>query len=387
MPPSQHPERVPVVVVGGGIAALEAVLALHELAAERVAVTLIAPEPAFALRPLDAVSPPACGYAGRLDLERFMDDHDGTFRRGAMRDIDPEAQEVHCSSGPAEPYDVLVVAVGATTYPVFEHVLTFGTDPLEIGHLLRDLEGGDTPAVAFVVPVGCTWPLPIYELALAAADEAARAGSAGAHLHLVTPEDAPLDLFGAHASRTTVDLLDDAAIHLHLGVAATVPRVGHVDTGGAGFDVQRIIAMPQVSGSRVEGLPADALGYLPVDEHGRVPGAPGVFAAGDASGHRIKQGGLACREADAVASQIAADAGASAPAVAYDPVLRGRLLTVHGSRLPVDRTSGVRTPLWLPPLKDAGRRLAPYLHAQGLVELPTRDERRDARIDVLMPAA
>ena len=55
-------------------------------------------------------------------------------------------------------------------------------------------------------------------------------------------------------------------------------------------------------------------GFLPVDTHGRVAGVPGVYAAGDATDFDIKQGGIACQQADAAAEAIAADAG-----VAIDP--------------------------------------------------------------------
>ena len=41
-----------VVVAGGGIASLELVLALRDLAGERVRITVAAPEPELILRPL-----------------------------------------------------------------------------------------------------------------------------------------------------------------------------------------------------------------------------------------------------------------------------------------------------------------------------------------------
>jgi hypothetical protein len=46
-------DRAPrsVVAAGGGVAALDLVLALHDLAGDRVAVTVVAPEADFTLRP------------------------------------------------------------------------------------------------------------------------------------------------------------------------------------------------------------------------------------------------------------------------------------------------------------------------------------------------
>ena len=49
---------------------------------------------------------------------------------------------------------------------------------------------------------------------------------------------------------------------------------------------------------------------LPVDEHARVRGVGGVYAAGDATTFALKQGGLATQQADAAAETIAADLGA-----------------------------------------------------------------------------
>ena len=57
MPEAPIAPPVHVVVVGGGIAALEAVLALHDLVGSRLDVTLIAPEPDFVLKPLAVATP------------------------------------------------------------------------------------------------------------------------------------------------------------------------------------------------------------------------------------------------------------------------------------------------------------------------------------------
>ena len=58
------------------------------------------------------------------------------------------------------------------------------------------------------MPAGSTWPLPLYELALMLAERAYEMG-AEVELHLVTPEAAPLEIFGAEASREVAALLAD----------------------------------------------------------------------------------------------------------------------------------------------------------------------------------
>ena len=49
---TSHPEKLRVIVAGGGVAALETVLALRELAGEQADVSVIAPNTEFVYRPL-----------------------------------------------------------------------------------------------------------------------------------------------------------------------------------------------------------------------------------------------------------------------------------------------------------------------------------------------
>ena len=63
--------------------------------------------------------------------------------------------------------------------------------------LLAEIARGEVSRVAFAVPSGVVWPLPLYyELALLTATELERRGVEAA-LNLVTSEPAPLALFGA----------------------------------------------------------------------------------------------------------------------------------------------------------------------------------------------
>lgn len=65
-------------------------------------------------------------------------------------------------------YDALVLAVGARHRTAFSRAITFTGDRSRLAYngLLADLEEHWTSSVAFVVPPGTTWPLPLYELAL-----------------------------------------------------------------------------------------------------------------------------------------------------------------------------------------------------------------------------
>jgi sulfide:quinone oxidoreductase len=86
----------------------------------------------------------------------------------------------------------------------------------------------------------------------------------------------------------------------------------------------------------------------------------------------MKQGGIACQQADAAAESIAAHAGADIEPAPFRPVLRGKLLTgarplymrsdISGTAGDDSASSGHT--LWWPPGKVAGAYLAPYLAAR-----------------------
>jgi sulfide:quinone oxidoreductase len=109
-----------------------------------------------------------------------------------------------------------------------------------------------------------------------------------------------------------------------------------------------------------------------------VRGLDGVFAAGDGTDLRIKQGGLAAQQADAIVAELTGDHRADRTAF----VLRGLLRTAEGPlylRAELDDPEGTstasRTPLWWPPSKIASRRLSPFLAELDRYEIVHPDER------------
>ena len=301
-PLSSTPARV--VIAGGGVAALEALIALRELAGDRVRVTLLAPEPDFVYRPLEVAEPFCLGHAAHHPLADIVSDFGAELVAGTLEKVDPVRRSVTTSDGATLSFDSLLVAVGARSMPVHRHAITFGADgaPEALAGLLADLQEGYAHRVAFVVPSSLAWSLPLYELAIITARHVWGAGIDDVHLTFVTPEARALELFGPEPSAMVADLLAEEGIEFIGSVAADVVHNG-VDAGGRRIDVDRVLTLPVPAGPAVPGLPNTADGFIPVDEHGLVEGLEGVYAAGDATDSPIKQGGLAGQQAVAAAER------------------------------------------------------------------------------------
>ncbi|HYM58976.1 MAG TPA: FAD-dependent oxidoreductase [Solirubrobacteraceae bacterium] len=363
-----------VVIAGGGVAALETLIALRDLAGDRVDITLVAPADAFTERPMTVAEPFGEGHARRYELAEIAKNFGARLVRDSVVGVDPETHRVDCQSGEELTYDHLVLAVGAKARPAYTHAITFGQDPSEdaLHGLLADIESGYADHVAFVVPSGTAWTLPLYEIALMTARQAWSMSIGRVRFTLVTPEERPLALFGPTASEAIGELLEAHGIEF---IGSTYPSVehGHVllDPGGRQLDGARVVSLPVLDGPDLPGVPADPSGFIPVDTHGRVPGLDGVYAAGDGTTFPIKQGGLATQQADAVAEVIAAAVGARVVPEPFRPVLRGRLLTGGDDRYLRHGVGGGQgegdaeaQALWWPPAKIAGRYLAPYLYGR-----------------------
>jgi sulfide:quinone oxidoreductase len=317
-----------VVVAGGGVAAVELVLALHELAGPQVELTLVAPNEQLDIRALRTVASLTGTAPPRLPLRRIAVRAHARLEHTTVERVRPDERVVELGDGRQLAYDALVLATGARGVAAYcQGVATFGSDAsrTEVTAVLDDLRAGRAHSLAFVVPPGVAWTLPLYELALLSAVHLRDAGS---RLSLVTPEAAPLAIFGPEAARATAALLADAGIELHLGAYASIDTPGHIALRPSDEVLQadRIVALAHPIGRAPAGVPSDQEGFVAVDDHGHVRGLEDVYAIGDVTSFPVKQGGLACQLADVVASTIAAAAGADVLPHAFRPVLRGQLL-------------------------------------------------------------
>jgi sulfide:quinone oxidoreductase len=361
--------RSKVIIVGGGVAALEASLALQALAGGVVEVELLAPEQTFAYRPLLVAEPFGAGQVRTFPLHRLAESAGASFREAIVTGVDSDRHLVRTAAGDELPFDLLLLAPGAVPVQAVPGAICFRgpTEAKALRQLLADAAGGMIDRITFAVPSGASWPLPLYELALLTRSYLVDEGAVGVSVAIVTPEDRPLGLFGPIASDAIRELLEARGIELSLSTTPLAFAAGGLSTAPAGvLPTNRVVALPRLEGPRLAGVLHDPSGFIPTDDHGQVSDEIDVWAAGDGTTFPLKQGGVAAQQADAAAEAIAARAGAEVEPSPFRPVIRGLLLTGMAPRFlrtePGTRGTLIDTePLWWPPAKIVGRYLAPFL--------------------------
>ena len=78
-----------VVIAGGGVAALETLIALRDLAHDRVDITLVAPEESFTYRPMTVAEPFAKGHARSYELAGIAKRYGARLVRDAVAEVVP----------------------------------------------------------------------------------------------------------------------------------------------------------------------------------------------------------------------------------------------------------------------------------------------------------
>jgi sulfide:quinone oxidoreductase len=360
-----------VVIAGGGVAGLEAVLALSELAGELVDVELLSPNDEFVYRPMLVAEPFGAADVLRIELESVVLDAGARHTKDALVSVDPGAHTITTASGNTLGYDALLIALGANPVEAVHGALTFSgqAERRSFAELLSTLGRRRMRQLAFVVPRAATWSIAAYELALLTAAERDARRLDGVEIMVVTHETAPLDLFGSAASQLVAARLEEAGISLRLSSLVTRFEDGQLDLQPDGsIMADAAVALPALEVPPLPGLPQRQNGFLETDTAMHVGGLESVWAAGDATWFPIKQGGLAAQQADVAARAIAARAGAHVPIQAFQPVLRGVLVTggapdfLRSSRgHPEAAVAAVGHEMWSPATKVAAKYLGPYL--------------------------
>jgi sulfide:quinone oxidoreductase len=218
---SGRKDQYRVLIAGGGVAALEAMVALRTLAEDRVDIELLAPDRDFFYRPLAVAKPFGAGEALRFDVRALATGSGARHRVGSLAAVSARQHRATTAHGEALAYDALILATGARQHIAVPGALTFrgSQDSPAFSRVLAEVLSGDVKTLAFVVPSRVTWPLPLYELALQTATELA-VKRVEAEILLLTPEEAPLGVFGPEGSEAVTRLLAENGIELLTGVHA-----------------------------------------------------------------------------------------------------------------------------------------------------------------------
>ena len=143
-------------IAGGGVAALEAVLALEALAGARVRMELLTPADEFVFRPLMVGEPFDRTEARRVPLRDLLAGRPVRHVRDGLAAVDAAAGRVRTTSGTDRGYDALLVACGARSAESVPGALTFG-GPGSVNayrELLADLEWARVKRVVFTLASG-----------------------------------------------------------------------------------------------------------------------------------------------------------------------------------------------------------------------------------------
>lgn len=364
--------RTDILIAGGGVAALEALLALNERLGSSRTITMLAPNDAFRYRPLAAYGGLVPGLRSAVDLAEVAAEYDAEHLRDHLGSVHPERSEAITRNGTCIRYQALIVAIGAIAINPFPGAVTLGLPRQETAFeaLVERVRAGTVQRVVIVVPPHLSWTLPAYETALALRHAS---GLPTMRITVTTPEPAPMEEFGPEIADAIADRLRDRDIELY---PRTVPETIAEDelwVPSLGLTpVDAVVVLARPAGPLVAGLPHDALGFIPVDAAGRVSGMTCIWAAGDATTQATKQGGFALQQVDAVSDDVAATLTGEPPrgASTADVPLVMRAVLLDGDHVlylraeqDAGRWRGVASwdPLWSPPGKVAGGRLTRYL--------------------------
>jgi sulfide:quinone oxidoreductase len=370
-----HADSKPrVVIAGGGVAGLEAMLALRDLAGDLAEVEMHVPRREFLYRPLAVGEPFGAGRVLGFDLEDLAERAGAGFSLDSVLAVDGERRRVVTRDGAEAPYDFLLLAPGVRMLWAVPGAVTFWgvADEGGVADVIRGLLDRKLRRVAFTMPSGPSWPFPAYELALLAAAQLERAGVGDAELIVVTPEDEPLGLFGVRAGHQVGELLAERGIEVVAGTHPVRFDRGRLEVApGEPIEVDAVVSAPRLEGRRIAGVPHDSAGFIGTDEHGGVIGMERVYACGDVTAFPVKQGGIAAQQADAAAEAIAAELGADIEPEPFDPILRGTLWTGEQPKFLYGKLSGGHGEtstlsdhaMWEHEGKIVGRYLAPFLNS------------------------
>ncbi len=290
--------RPRIVVAGGGMAGIETSLALADFTGGYAGVTVVDAARRFAV-PATAAGT-AFGIAPPVDLplSQVVARTGATLRPSRLVAVDPRRRLAMLAGGELLVYDHLVIAVGGQRVARIPQALTFrGHIDVEAlrglveGVVLHAERGGSTD-LAVVIPPRCAWPLTGYEIALMAREHVVAVGQgARCEVRVLTAEDVPLAAFGPSAGGSVVQALRRAGVEIVTGAAVTSFDWGQIRSAdGRVHPADRVVALPEMRGPAIEGLPSNDDGFILLRRRGP-RGRRGRGPRGGGRRHLPLQGG------------------------------------------------------------------------------------------------
>ena len=370
-----------VVIVGGGVAGLEACWASAPWRATASRLTLAAPDPEFSYRPLAVAEPFALGHAYRVPLSQFADDVGAQLVVDATVGVDDAAG----TRAPARRRRAVLRRAARRARRARRERrrgrrhLVAGGDPETYGGLLRDIDEGYSKRIAIVVPPGAVWPLPAYELALMTAGRGEGHGPRRRQRHGRHPGAACAVAVRRRGQRGRRPTSSPArACELKTGVVARRDKGGLVlEPGGERVEAQRVYAVPRLRRARRStacrptrrgsSSRATTRGSRAASARGQ-PATRSSRPSSSAASPRIRRAARRRRSRALAGVEDAPDPG--------EPVIHGRLLAGRRMRRLRGRGDAEGAPLWWPQGKIAGEYLPRWLTEHGVAPPAAEEPRR-----------
>lgn len=323
--------RPEILIAGSGPGALEATLGLSRSEYLDATIALISPQIEFHYRPNMVMEPFGVAKTAKYAVAEVIRHPNVTQWKGTLERVDAEAGRAYSPEGDEFNFDALVIATGTETHADLPSpVVTFG-DPGSLEKLkdiVGEIETGAVRNVLFSAPPGPTWHLPLYEFALMCADRAEHQSGQQIVISIATPESAPLDVFGAENSASVSQMCAELGVVVYTDVTLeTYDGTTAQLSDGSRYPIDRVFAMPRVTGRAPEGVPTNDAGFVHVDDNELVQGTSNAYAVGDVTDFRVKQGGLASAQADAAISAIETALGTREVAEPFGREIEALLLT------------------------------------------------------------
>ncbi|MDX6664265.1 MAG: sulfide:quinone oxidoreductase, partial [Solirubrobacteraceae bacterium] len=141
-----------ILIAGGGVAALEAAVALRALGGTEAQAVLVCPGADFTLRALQVAEPFGRRAPVTFPVTEILDGLGVDHLQDTVSHVDSDGRVVLTVGGHMLPYDSLLLAVGGIGFPAYGHGITFDRpgDPAAFMILLDDVRAGLVASVAFV---------------------------------------------------------------------------------------------------------------------------------------------------------------------------------------------------------------------------------------------